>query len=107
MLISFGGVGSEGEQKIEKEYMDRYWSCVPLPPGSIPVSGATAVGLGGAMGGMLFCDEGRGVLRGPPIPGRVDWVVSAFWVRSLNSRYILCSYPLLLGTPHCTPLSRS
>ena len=62
MLVNMGSIGSEKERASSKMYVEKYWR-----------------------------DDGRGELRGPPVPGRVDWVVAAVWA--------------LLTAHHCLGLS--
>ncbi|KAF6756574.1 N-glycosylation protein-domain-containing protein [Ephemerocybe angulata] len=79
MIVSLGGVGSEKEVAWGREFVKKYWAprCI-------------ASAIPGGMG--TACEDGRGVvLRGPPVPGRVDWVVALFWA--------------LLTAHHCLGLS--
>ncbi|RXW19022.1 hypothetical protein EST38_g6826 [Candolleomyces aberdarensis] len=81
MIVSMGALGSPSEQDRAREYVQKYWRCFSKPPYATDTSGLAGSGLAGAYGEMQFllCDDGRGVLRGPPVPGRVDWIVAAAW----------------------------
>jgi hypothetical protein len=82
-----GTLGSSSEHERAREYVQKYGGVFRSPrmqPG--PMLGGFGYGGGEPS---LVCDEGRGVLRGPPVPGRVDWVVAAAWVRSLSYLCVL------------------
>ena len=93
MIVSMGALGSTSEQERARDYVAKYWRCVTRPPYA---AGGISSGFWYHAGAeqFLVCDEGRGVLRGPPVPGRLDWVVAAAWVRYIQNHCssLTCSF---------------